>query len=58
MTDPRAALKHGIRNPEKEMKSWKRNAEYVKEGSKWSIWKKNISNDNNINKQIKKDINE
>ena len=36
----------------------KRNAEFVKEGSKRSIWKK-YSNDNKINKQIlKKDINE
>ena len=56
-----AALKHGIRNPETETESRKRkrNTESVKEGSKQSIWKKNISNDSKINKQIKKkDTNE
>ena len=34
------------------------NTESVKEGSKRSVEKKNISNDNKINKQIKKAINE
>ena len=47
-----AALKHGIRNPETETEYGIRNTESVKEGSKRSIWKKNISNDNKINKQI------
>ena len=45
------ALKHGIRNPESriwnpetESRKWKQkpkqNTEYVKEGSKWSVWQK------------------
>ena len=49
------------RNPETETESWKRkrkrrrNTESVKEGSERSIWKKNyVSNDNKINKHIKK----
>ena len=54
-----AALKHGIGNPETETETetdTKWNTESVKEGSKRSIWKKKnyVSNDNKINKQIKK----
>ena len=45
-------MESGIRNPESGIR--KRNTESVKEGSKRSIGKTNISNDNKINKQIKK----
>ena len=49
-------MESGIRNPETETEteSRKRNTESVKEGSKRSIWKKNTSNDNKINKHKKK----
>ena len=49
-----AALKHGIRNPETKTESRKRDTESVKEVPSERFEKKNISNDNKINEQIKK----
>ena len=60
MSETTAALKDGIRNPETETESRKRkrNTESVKEIPSDRFEKKYISNDNKINKQIKKDTNE
>ena len=56
MSQTTAALKDGIRNPETETESRKRkrNTESVKEIPSDRFEKKYISNDNKINKQIKR----
>ena len=60
MSQTTAALKDRIRNPETktESRKRKRNTESVKEIPSDRFEKKYISNDNKINKQIKKDTNE